>query len=660
MSLKRVSILVFFAGLAAGCGTPPKVSVWSLCERPPGWADIAGRTPDIQARHCHLEVREDCALLDPTRFEGDLDAAVDVAIAGGEPNGFAGLFVKDGNASERPFFGACVRGTGEVRVFRSSDPQTPLGGRGWEPSLEEAPTGFFRLAVSVAGGEVRFFLDGRALGAIPLESSDASAQRAFAVGIVNRGAASRWKNFAAGESGRSGRFRPEAHASWGGPEDARELLERAREEAKRFSARPSRSSVYPVAASLDQALRILKEIGDESLVRKAEELAGQMLEKMAEGADRIGETAFVRAAFARLLASPAAGAARTAVRYLQRAEEAERRGQTAEAFCLYKAAELEGAGPESAAAAKALEGSLRPLSLEVAIGGETRQPLFDVKLEVWKVLRSLYGSAPQGDGEGLRVEISTLGSARDVETSEGSRTVAVYARGGEKLSKLAEEADRLARSIAEGLSDAQARMSILRASRRTGGIVRSGETQEVTLGGRRYELLVGDARRLEADERRLNELKKAIAEEEERHSVRHETIAAKVQTISIAYEFSLSAYLGSRRVVHVPKERVYRGAEQYEHPADPRRGIPASRFRPERIEETIDAVRRAAMETVRAAVSPENLFAALPRAEQLAFAVRYARAAKTEEARGFLEWALEEFLGLRGSLRRRVAIACSE
>lgn len=653
-------ILGGLALFALGCRAPPAASVRTFCEPPAGWRHLDGREPQFVIRSCHLEVRGDSKFVDPTPFEGDLEAAVEVAFAGGDARGFAGLFVEDLAAAERPFFCVAVRATGELRTFRSSDPEEPLGGRGWEPVASRSPAGFLRLGASVTAGEVRFFVDGRAVGTVRLDPSGAPA-RAFAVGIFNRGATTRWKNFAAGESRPAAEFRPEEHGFWGGAAEAAALLERASQEAEEFAARPSRSGVYPVVASLDQALRILRGGTDAGLLRGAETRAGRIAESLLDAADSIGETPFVRAAFAGLAeASSVSVRSPGAARYLERAREAERRGARADAFCLYAAAELEGAGVEAAERAKALGSSLAPLRLEVVVKGDPPDALFDARVETSRVLRALYGSASRTGGGDLRIEIATIRSAKETETRDAERRIPVYARGGEALAALEEEAESLSRKIRDGLTEALARATILKAARRSEGGSPGGEMREAAVGGRRYEVLIDDARKLEDAERRLAELRKKIAAEETRSSVAYETIPAKLQTVSVVYEFSLSAHLDSKQLVRVAKERVYRGVEEWEHPADRRRGIPASRFRPERVREAAEAVRGAAMERIRTAVSPENLLAALPREERLSFAVRYAKAARTEEAKALLEWTIEEVLGLKGSLRRRVAAACSE
>lgn len=659
MSRWSLAALSGLAVSAFGCRAPPAASVRTFCEPPAGWRDLDGRETQFAVRSCHLEVRGDSSLVDPTPFEGDLEAAVDVAFAGGDARGFAGLFVEDRAAKERPFFCVAVRATGEVRTFRSSRPEEPLGGRGWE-AASRSPAGFIRLAASVKAGEVRFSLDGRAAGGLPLDPAGAPG-RTFAVGIFNRGATTRWKNFAAGESKAPGEFRPEEHGFWGGEADAAALLERASLEARDFAARPSRSGVYPVVASLDQALRILRGGTDAALLRDAEGRANRIAESLLQAADAIGETPFLRTALAGLAgASSFAVRSPGAARYLERAREAEQRGARAEAFCLYVAAELEGAGAEAGERAKALGSSFAPLGLEVVVKGDPPEALFDARLETARALSALYGSTVRtGEGE-LRVEVATLRSSKEVETREAERRIPVYARGGEALSKLEEEAEALSRKIRDDLTEALARATILKASKRSEVPPPGGEMREVLVGGKRHEVLVDDARRLEAAEGRLGELRKKIAEEKPRTSVAYETIPAKLQTVSVVYEFSLSAYLGSKPIVRVAKERVYRGVEQWEHPADRRRGIPASRFRPEPVREAVEAVRSAAMERIRTAVSPESVLAGLSREERLPFAIRHAKAARTEEARALLEEVLEDVLGLRGSLRRRVAAACSE
>ena len=105
-------------------------------------------------------------------------------------------------------------------------------------------------------------------------------------------------------------------------------------------------------------------------------------------------------------------------------------------------------------------------------------------------------------------------------------------------------------------------------------------------------------------------------------------------------------------------EKTYLGVEQWSHPADDKRGIPAARFQRSEVDQGVQSVRDRVLSRFRTAISVENVLSKLAPDDRLPFLVRFARASRDEEAVTNLEWILRQELGLEGSALKAVGAAC--
>lgn len=648
-------------GLLAGCGSLPPMTVETFRVPPAGWADIYGAAIQLNVRNAHLELAEDLALEDPTEFT-NFKAMVDVAFVGGNPKGIAGLFVSIPDGDSRSFFCLAMRSGGEWRTYRSADPLEPVGGRMWQAPLREAPGGFFRLGARSTGGGVQFTLDGKAVEQYPIEgpsslSGPDGPPRALQLGIFNRQAVSRWKNFIAGEEAPDQEFRPEDHEFWGQAADAQALEALASSAASSFKSKPTRMGIYAVVASLDEASRIHEKLGDAQGRASLGTLASRISSQMTEGARKIGDSDLHSRAFAFLRSGAkedGGGTSEAKAALLAKARAAEKAGALGRALCFYLAAAEGGGDPSLDSRIRSLKSKLPPLRLDFQLSSTAEEPLFDVR-EFWQVTREIYGGLPRQEGGELEIAVRVNKSSNEVDEKDSERKVPVSSSGTDKLRDLLKERSTLEARLPNDLLDARARANVLRGSSSFAGPSALADLKEYRIQGKVHVLPMTDGDKIVRAYKRLDELGALISEEERKQEITYRTIKAKVRTFSIIVDASYSASLDGKQVLEVKNERTYLGIEQWSHAASKKLGIAAARFSDEEAREAAESVRERALRRFQTAISLDNFLAKLGEADRLSFLVRLLRSSGGDEIRDKLKWAVQSEVGLKGQRLEEIA-----
>ena len=124
---------LFLVLLVAGCASKEGVVVHTFEKEPGNWSELAagrdsaGASAGIRVASHSLRVNGTHVLLEPTRFE-NFRGMVDVAVAGGAPKGFAGVFLR--REGDDRFYCFAIRpwGAGEDRYYAAGAPLRPAGG----------------------------------------------------------------------------------------------------------------------------------------------------------------------------------------------------------------------------------------------------------------------------------------------------------------------------------------------------------------------------------------------------------------------------------------------------------------------------------------------------------------------------------------------------
>ncbi|MBI4604103.1 MAG: hypothetical protein HY721_19270 [Planctomycetes bacterium] len=605
---------------APGCAARRTVTIQTFREPPAGWTDLEGRPVSPPVERGHLDLEGDAACVDPAELDAFAGIA-DVALRGGDPRGFAGVFVLDTLEVARGCHCLAVRPGGEWRVWRSASPLEPVGGAGWQASRREAPTGFYRLGTRLAGGQVSFSLDGKEAGATALEAPGGADPRRgrYRFGLFARAVGSRWKSFIAGGSSSGEPFRPEEHVAWGDASDAEALLREAREEARAFRTDPSRMRLYAILAALEEARRALEAAGAEARRSAFDGHASRIARETRDGARRIGDAGLHDRGFA-ALASSAPGPASRSLAAL----------------------------PAPARSRVEALRRLPPLRLQYAARG-AREGGILAPNDLWEAVREEHGALERARSGELAIEVEVVRASNEAETVKGERRVPVSLRGTGRLADLMAEQQALERRLPEDIADAEARANVLRAAAGILGAQATSTLRPFEVAGKTLELQVDDGQAIQSRARRIGELRSEIQREERSRAVEHKAIPATQATSSILVELSYSVSIDGKAVVRVERERTYLGIEQWTHPARKELGLAASSYSAARVEEAVRDVRERALRRFRTAVSREGLLSRLAAKDRLAFLARLARSTRQRQDRENLELGLATELGLEGA-----------
>jgi len=622
--------------LSAGCAEVPSSTVQTFRSAPATWRTLRGSAPapsDLKVERSHLDLAGDAAFVDGLELE-DVALIADVAFVGGDPRGIAGIFIFDAASNPATCVCLAVRPGGQWRVYRSNDPLEPSGGRGWKALARSTPTGFIRLALRGQPGDLRLFVDGAEVEGLTGDAAPggAAAQAKhprFRVGLFNRAATSRWKNFIAGRALPAGSFRAEEHADWGSSSDADGNLREAREAAQDAARRPARMKLYAVAAGFEEAYRAFH--GASNLARATEtlELAARAASDCAPGARDIGEADLHRQAF----------------RSLGKLGDGGRRGEE----------RLSGLEGNAAARIEAARNHRKPLGLSLVVDGPPARPSAKpllAPLDVTEVVRALYGGLERAEAGELQIRIHIERADDSEETSSSQRRVPVSRRIGGQLAALEAELKSLEKKLADDTLDARTRADVLRA---VGTLVGPSPLRTFRIGGKTLELCGDDGVALERMERRVAELRAQVAKEGSDERLEYRPIPATLHASSILVEITCSVTLDQKLILETARERTYLGVEQWTHAESQATGTPASRFDPAIVEEARREVRSRALARLRTSISRESIVAKLPASERLDFLVRLARATREDDDIARLQWYLRSELGVDGPSLSKVA-----
>jgi hypothetical protein len=125
-------------------------------------------------------------------------------------------------------------------------------------------------------------------------------------------------------------------------------------------------------------------------------------------------------------------------------------------------------------------------------------------------------------------------------------------------------------------------------------------------------------------------------------------------TVSVLLEVRMEVAWRGETIASADRYRAYRGVEQWDHPADPARGVPASTSRPEEVAAAVAAVRDKALARMRTLASRESISSRLNPRDKLPFLLRLARTTRQPEDVDSLKWQLQEGYGFRQSIRDAV------
>ena len=644
---------LFLVLLVAGCASKEGVVVHTFEKEPGNWSELAagrdsaGASAGVRVASHSLRVNGTHVLLEPTRFE-NFRGMVDVAVAGGAPKGFAGVFLR--REGDDRFYCFAIRpwGAGEYRYYAAGDPLRPAGGSGWQLASRNTPAGYVRLGFEYAGGKIRFRMDDEEF--IPsFESilSRAEDSGPWQLGIFSMGLNTRWNNFIVSNdnsgAGLSGL------ADWGGIEAAVNLEREFVDGTKAFISNPDRSSIFTLAAALSGAQKIYGQNGAGSDSRKLSARAAGLLEPMKLAARRLGEEELLVRCFAM-------GAASVTDRrrilgaegedFSARAREAEARGGHAEAAVYY------------AAALSLQEDSGLAGKLEAA-RGKVPIPSYSFEMDEEKVknrvvAQSRFRAAVQADFGGLprkenadlviRVKINRSSASKDVETA--TRQVPVIVGGVGMSSAEREELIRLQRELPEFLVDAKARAEIRRVSIQLSGRTESqGALDTYTIAGKKYELHIDDGKRALKDQGRLNVLQEKW--DGLKSQLNYEQLEAERTTVSINFSADVDLLYKGKSLVAGEKINAYRGIVLWRHEAVSAKGIEASTPSNTDIKQAAEAVRRRVLGQFAGLISRAKLLARLEKADRLALLLRLARSSGNSRDELNLRWYLEKEFGFK-------------
>ncbi len=644
---------LFLVALFSGCAGKDVLVVHTFESAPRNWRELSagGDSPaassGLRVSSHSLRVKGTRVLLEPAWFE-NFRGMVDVAVAGGTPKGFAGVFLRRDGDDRFYCFALRPWGAGEYRYYAAGDPLRPAGGSGWQSANRNTPAGYVRLGFEYAGGKIRFRLDDQEFApGFETILSRAEGSGAWQVGIFSMGLDTRWNNFIV-SNGLAG---PQLTglADWGGVEAAGNLEREFIDGTKAFISNPNRSNIFTLTAALSGAQKIYGQHGADSDSRNLSSRAAGLLEPLKAAARRLGEEEL-------LVRCLAIGASSVTDRrrilgagsedFSSRAQEAEAGGRHTEAAVYY-------------AAALSLQKDSRLADKLDLAKSKIPIPSYSFEMDEEKVknrvvAQSRFRAAVQADFGGLprkedadlviRVKVNRSSAAKDVETA--TRQVPVIVGGVGMSSAEREELLRLQRELPEFLVDAKARAEIRRVSIQLSGRTESqGALDTYSIDGKEYELHIDDGKRALKDHGRLSSLQKKW--DGLKSKLNYEQLEAERTTVSINFSAEVDVLYKGKSLVVAEKISAYRGIVLWRHEAVFGKGIEASTPSSADIKQAAEAVRRRVLGQFAGLISRAKLLAGLEKSDRLALLLRLARSSGNSRDELTLRWYLEKEFGFK-------------
>ena len=644
---------LFLVALFSGCASKDVLVVHTFESDPGNWRELSagGDSPaaasGLRVASHSLRVKGTRVLLEPARFE-NFSGMVDVAVAGGTPKGFAGVFLRRDGDDRFYCFALRPWGTGEYRYYAAGDPLRPAGGSGWQSASRNTPAGYVRLGFECAGEKIRFRLDDQEFTpSFETILSRTKGTGAWQVGIFSMGLDTRWNNFIVSDDLAGKQLA--GLADWGGIEAAGELEREFLDGTRAFISTPNRSNIFTLTAALSGAQKIYRQQGAASEARNLSTRAAGMLEPLKDAARRLGEEELLVRCFA-MGASSVSDRRRIlgagGEDFSSSAREAEAEGRHAEAAIYY------------AAALSLQKDSRLADKLELA---KSRIPVpsysFEMDEEKVKnrvVAQSRFRAAVQSDFGGLprkedadlvvRVKVNRSSASKDVETA--TRQVPVIVAGVGMSSAEREELLRLQRELPEFLVDAKARAEIQRVSIQLSGRTESqGALGTYTIAGKEHELHIDDGKRALKDHARLGLLQEKW--DGLKSKLEYEQLEAERTTVSINFSAEVDVLYKGKSMVVAEKISAYRGIVLWRHDAIAGKGVEASTPSSADIKQAAEAVRRRVLGQFAGLISRAKLLARLEKSDRLALLVRLARSSGNNRDGLTLRWYLEKEFGFK-------------
>jgi len=659
---------LFLVALFSGCAGKDVLVVHTFESVPGNWrelsagGDSSAASSGLRVSSHSLRVNGTRVLLEPTRFE-NFRGIVDVAVAGGEPKGFAGVFLRRDGDDRFYCFALRPWGAGEYRYYSASDPLRPAGGSGWQSANRNSPAGYVRLGFEYAGGKIRFSLDDQEFTP-SFESilSRAKDSGAWQIGIFSMGLDTRWNNFVVSNDIAGSQLA--ALADWGGIEAAVNLEREFVDGTKAFISNPNRSNIFTLTAALSGAQKIYGQHGAATESRNLSARAAGLLEPLKAAALRLGEGDLLVRCFAMGASSVTArrrilGAG--GENFSARAQAADAAGRHTEAAVYYAAALSLQKDSRLADKLEAAKSKIPIPSYSFEMDEEKVKNRVVAQSRFRATVQTDFGGLPRKEDADLviRVKINRSSASKDVETA--TRQIPVIVGGVGMSSAEREEMLRLQRELPEFIVDANARAEIRRVSIQLSGRTESqGALDSYTIAGKEYELHIDDGKRALKDQGRLNVLQEKW--NGLKSKLNYEQLEAERTTVSINFSAVVDLLYKGKSLVSGEKINAYRGIVLWRHEAVPGKGIEASTPSNTDIKQAAEAVRRRVLGQFAGVISRAKLLVKLEKADRLALLLRLARSSGNSRDELTLRWYLEKEFGFKEVLcdevsRRLLSIA---
>ena len=666
---------IIAALLLCGCATGTRYVAENFRTTPREWTVIEDdreyEARDLGVAAGRLELRGARVLCRQFLFSGTFRGHVDFAFAGGESEGFAGVFVEQ-VTEPRTILNLSFSAAGAWRAY-SGDSLLPAGGPRWSRVRGEAIVKPFRVTIERSGEHVVMGLDGdsevRASFVLPgVVTRPRDGEPQFRVGVFTYLVDLAINSFVVGEDGEDaedGTFDPEAHVHRGDADDAATLLRVVDRRVDEFARSPRRLDFLGLLEPLLWAREIFERAGDAGTVenirfkalrvcsdaRNAIEVAGaeDLLAMAISGWGFTGEER------TRLLGGQLQ-------RLRDRAREARDANRPAEELIyLLAATELDRSG-DSLPEIESLErGVLLPLAVDFVTEdasarervGEGRSLVASKLDDFARAATDAYGALPRAEDGALEIRVIVEKAIRDRDRAAATRSLAVSSTKTAVTIEMIQELRELEKRFPEDLRDAATSALVMRKGNLTPeSSARLARVAFPGLDVDETEILVSDMPTLRETANRILELRGARDREAARNLRTVKTSATSVTDLvwfRARCEVALDGRVISRRMVETRD-----GIEQWVHPADESRGVAASRYDESRATSMIEAARRRTIARLATAISKNSVLSDLSRHEATALVMRMARASRGEEDVRVLRWRLQTEYGLSGETLEHV------
>ena len=682
--------------LLGGCVAPPRFVAENFEASPVGWSSLnkdGSGAPAAIPESSRLSVSEKVAagaavvhgrlIVQGTRtychgtsfdrFHGFCD----LQAAGGMLDESAGIFIEEtrldaDGAGRTYFYTLAVNGKGEWKSYRGF-PDRPLGVSVWAQVPETDPTAPLRLGAACDGETISFSVNGKQVssfnigavgGGIAAAGRGASAIRGPAsagdwkgtdggrlrIGIFSAGLTAAVDAFIFGEDGPGEAFRPEERLR-ASPQEGKALLEEAAARAEAFRRKPTRAGLLAVIEAYTAAENAFLRGGDPIGAEVAAAQGAQVLGALEPAARLARSEDLLQLALRARTPSGGKGTGllgRQGEAYAGRARAAGAAGRPAEALVFWLAAGALEKSPEADREAGALIRILDPpLAFVYSLKSLENLPKEFPRQGLFAAVRDIYGNLPESlEGE-IRIEVTVQEATVDHAEEATKREVPLTVQQDPLPPPMRLELSRLEKSFPEDVRDAVARAKTQSIVDLTG----RSRIVKLELDGKSLPVTPEDAQKLNKTSARLQELRR-LSVQQKASAREFVSIEARLLTDSARLGISFRLLFGGQELAG--EASAYEGTEQWSHPADTARKIPASAYSKAERDRLIAAVRDRVLGRLRTGIARQALLEKLSADETTRFILRFARSSREEGDREIAAWRLKSLFGLEGVTRERV------